>query len=99
MGTEKERERYVYLAKLSEQAERYDGAFRMPPSCVCVCVCAFVYLSVSVIAVALFVIQFSFAIRVSLVTACLYAGLLDCIIMFGVFGDVRCDSFGFFHEA
>jgi 14-3-3 protein epsilon len=24
MGTEKERERYVYLAKLSEQAERYD---------------------------------------------------------------------------
>jgi hypothetical protein len=105
MGTEKERERYVYLAKLSEQAERYDGAFRMPPSCVCVCVCvcvcmcAFVYLSVSVIAIALFVIQFSFAIRVSLVTACLYVGLLDCIIMFGVFGDVRCDSFGFFHGA
>jgi hypothetical protein len=25
MGTEKERERYVYVAKLSEQAERYDG--------------------------------------------------------------------------
>jgi hypothetical protein len=25
MGLEKERERYVYLAKLSEQAERYDG--------------------------------------------------------------------------
>jgi hypothetical protein len=25
MGTEKERERYIYLAKLSEQAERYDG--------------------------------------------------------------------------
>jgi len=72
-----------------------------PHECVCVCVfmCAFVYLSVSVIAIASFVIQFSFAIRVSLVTACLYAGLLDCIIMFGVFGDVRCDSFGFFHEA
>jgi hypothetical protein len=63
------------------------------------CVRAFVYLSISVIAIALFVIQLSFAIRVSLVTACLYAGLLDCIIMFGVFGDVRCDSFGFFHEA
>ncbi len=25
MGMEKERERYVYVAKLSEQAERYDG--------------------------------------------------------------------------
>ncbi len=66
---------------------------------VCVCVCVCLSVSVSVIAIALFVIQFSFAIRVSLVTACLYAGLLDCIIMFGVFGDVRFDSFGFFHEA
>jgi hypothetical protein len=26
MSTEKERESYVYMAKLAEQAERYDGA-------------------------------------------------------------------------
>jgi len=38
MGTEKERERYVYLAKLSEQAERYDGTFPWPRVCLgCVC--------------------------------------------------------------
>jgi hypothetical protein len=44
MGTEKERERYVYLAKLSEQAERYDGTFPWPRVCVgsCVIIVAFV---------------------------------------------------------
>lgn len=31
MSTEKERESYVYMAKLAEQAERYDG------SCACAC--------------------------------------------------------------
>ncbi len=45
MGTEKERERYVYLAKLSEQAERYDGIFSLASCCAwgaCVIIVAFV---------------------------------------------------------